>query len=202
MKKISLVYLNEGENMKKNNLKVVNSKGDLTVAILCAISTTVIGGFLLYHANERGMYASGIMFIIMGMGYVISEFLLSIKVNDKSIKVRTYSGKKYEFACSEIDKISCEEISSAKRGIKQILKISAKGKTVRLRYEMDGIRELAEYFLEQRESGGIKKSVISPSTVRKLKQYIEWKTFEQERKDKRKKKRNKKDAIVVKKDSN
>lgn len=158
--------------MTQNVFKVVFSKKSLPLLILSCIMVEII---LFSFKTE---FVSIVLYIIFsfcaflpGLFSVCASLLFYVQVNGSNVKVRTRSGRKYEFNTSDIEKVSCSIESTIDMGSFFRITIMARSKELCMECRMVGFREMAGYILEKYENGEIDKRAISEDCRKVLYQY-------------------------------
>lgn len=151
--------------MPQNVFKVVFSKKELPVIIACFL----IMGTLLFFVN---IIISFIVFIL-AIFTICANLLFYVQVNESNVKVRTRSGRKYEFNTSDIEKVICTIESTLNMGSFFYITIIAKSKELSMECRMVGFHEMVGYILEKYENGEINEQAISEDCRNELYQYKE-----------------------------
>ena len=131
----------------------------MTVAILLTTEYILLGSIMLT------------MLTLISIMAILATSLFYVKVNGSVIRVRTRSGRKYEFRCSDIQKVGYYKTIGSKQGAITHLTIKTKSCTVEIRPAMTGFTTMAGYLLDKHEAGEIKSTAITYSCQGKLRQW-------------------------------
>ena len=97
--------------------------------------------------------------------------LFKMEVENNYFKVRTKTGKNFEFNLSEIERVFCIRKNGIKVGTNYYIKIYARERFIEVNNSMDGFETLAAYLIEKYENKEIYKDAISDYNMKQLKMY-------------------------------
>ena len=119
----------------------------------------------------------GLPWLIISIFATMSGIMQFIQVKGTHFYVRTLTGKKYSFNCSEIYNVSCEKQISYKHGPTFKIKIIAKEKTLLVVDTEENFVELARYILVQYENKEIPLTAVSSLARKELMRYATGEIF-------------------------
>ena len=168
-----------------------NHKSD-TVIVRYPAKTTIVLLIILFFLELAVVFLAvsqqhravcivlGIAIAIFCIYIAIASTLFCIQVNGTVFEVRTKTGKKFSFACNEINKISCKKIDSVKNGPSFYIYVFANDNTLTVEGRMAGFRELASYLLTQLSTGEIPDTAASSSCKTELRRYANGEIYTKE----------------------
>ena len=156
---------------KIENLKVCFCKKDVVYFTAFFIITLTACIFILFNEKYRGLSIFGITFTIGAMLIFVSTMLFKMEVENNYFKVRTKTGKNFEFNLSEIERVFCIRKNGIKVGTNYYIKIYARERFIEVNNSMDGFETLAAYLIEKYENKEIYKDAISDYNIKQLKMY-------------------------------
>lgn len=148
----------------------INCKESAFVLICIAVLEVIFVGAAFY-SNTILPKVMAVLWGVFGIILFTASFLFCVKVNGSEFHVRTKMGRRYQFLCSEISKVSCVKKQSVRFGPMFYMEIVSNGEKLQLNHGMTGFMQTAKYLLEQRDARAIKKSAINPQTVTMLRRY-------------------------------
>ncbi|MBR2789491.1 MAG: hypothetical protein IKD70_02575, partial [Eggerthellaceae bacterium] len=143
----------------------------------------VLGAFLLLEAialylmtvspHRTVFVVAGILLVPLFLAPVAAFALFRMEVDGTRFSVRTMSGKRFGFGCSEITDIVCREHGSLNGGATFHIVLTAASREVRIDSGMQGFSLLAGFLLEQLDSGTIIASAAPATCRRELRRYAD-----------------------------
>ncbi|HHX57529.1 MAG TPA: hypothetical protein GX710_05880 [Clostridiales bacterium] len=103
----------------------------------------------------------------MAVFVALATVLFYVKVDESNIEVRMVFSRKFEFNCSDIEKVECHK-DYYKGRAKVYVRILTKSQELDLDQTMDNFQIMAGYILEKLEAGEIKQTSVSDICKRKL----------------------------------
>lgn len=101
-----------------------------------------------------------IIFFAIAFVVVYCTLLFYVKVENRTIYVRTRLGKRYIFNCSDIEEVICSK-RIGRYGPSYYITLLAKSHKLTMEGTMTGFQIMAGYLLDKYESGEIKRNAIS-----------------------------------------
>lgn len=157
----------------------MDSKFKVCISRKGGVMFSVGGGFVIFllslpNPNKAIELLSTITAIVLFFFIclvVTGTMLFHVKVNNSTINIRTKLGRKYNFYCSEIDKITCSDLWGGKYGPNRSITLITKSHKLDIEHHMNGFKKMAGYILERCENGEIKETAVSKGCKRKLTQF-------------------------------
>ncbi len=154
--------------MKKNNFKVRTHKKEYLVLVGIAL---IFVCDLMFNKGNTSTYDS-YLFIMLVFAFILKFSMeTTIVVTDKQIEVCKICRRKYQFNCSDIDKIEFYEYHQGRYGVRYHIVLFSNGKKVRMRSTLLGFNQMVNYLLERLEMEEIKKDAIGSAVLKSMKQY-------------------------------
>lgn len=150
--------------MPQNVFKVEYPKKDIPLIIICFS----ILGILLFFVN----LIISILAFLPGIFAICADLLFYVQVNGSCIKVRTRSGRKYEFNTSDIEKVNCTIQKTIDAGSFFWFIITAKSKELCMECKMVGFDEMVRYILDKYDGGEIDKHAMTEECRNELYEYL------------------------------
>ena len=100
--------------------------------------------------------------------FLLRAFIFVLKVDGEYLRGRNRNGKRYEFQCKDIQKITYHERYGGPQAALFTIKIKAADVEICVDNNMKNFSKLAEYLLRQREVGVLSKSAIAPFYLKKI----------------------------------
>ena len=160
--------------MIHNDFKVVFSKkgdGVVYVGLVFIILLLILPNF-----NKKQDLLSTITAIVLFFTIcllVMVSMLFHVKVKNSTINVRTRFGRKFNFNCSDINKVTCSDLWGGKNGPNRSITLITKSHKLDIKHNMNGFKKMAGYILEKHVNGEIKETAVSTGCKRKLTQFRE-----------------------------
>lgn len=151
----------------QTKFKVAYPKKDRTLTIVmfilmgvCLIVITPQFGSIIFGVVIYGIYTLAVF-------VALATVLFYVKVDESNIEVRMVFSRKFEFNCSDIEKVECHK-DYYKGRAKVYVRILTKSQELDLDQTMDNFQIMAGYILEKLEAGEIKQTSVSDICKRKL----------------------------------
>lgn len=170
--------------MEHDKFKVVYKRKNIALgsALLLLMEFFIILSTLGVENGLQNLLNSfiGILFLgfypgIMIYFWITRLIMFYVKIEGSIIKARTRFGKKYQFNCREIDRVSCYSDYQRKGGpFHDInMKVNLMGKDVNIyaQSDMTNFSTMAAYILDKYERGEIKQEAISKNCKKMLTRY-------------------------------
>ena len=158
-----------------NKFEVRSPKSDLIlflVVMSCILAMFIIGFVLFDTLNLKIIFAvCAVAIIAVVIAYSVATYFYSFKVENDIFRIRTNSGKRYEFNVSEIQSIRCIKRDSLKNSPRYLIAIVTKAEEFEVHYTMVGFETLAAYIVYKFDCGVLSKQVISRDCYYKLLNY-------------------------------
>lgn len=135
------------------------------------ISEILFGVAFRYTKSEAFIIILCIALLAAGIVSTVSAMMFGVNVEGSMIKVRNRRGQRYEFSCSEIEKVICSQENSTKYGPSFSLTVVTASHELDLAHTMAGFQNMAGYLLEKHESGEIRQKAVSENCKTRLRQY-------------------------------
>lgn len=161
-----------------NNFKITLSRKGTAIPLICFL---VIEVALIFAAIDMEYPVYPIMaaaFFLLGLYAVMGVLLFSIEISGSNISVRTRIGRRYNFGCSDIEKVTCYVSHSDKYGKSFYIELATSTKKLDAKSDMTGFENMAGYILGKLENGEIKHTAVSESCKRRLCRYKSGNVFE------------------------
>ena len=150
---------------------VISKKGGVVFCVGCGFFILLL---ILPIFNKEKNLLSNITAIVLFFFIcliVMVSVLFRVKVKNSTINVRTRLGRKYNFNCSEIEKVTCSDLWGGKNGPNRSITLITKLHKLDIKHHMNGFKKMAGYILEKYENGEIKETAVSKGCKRKLGQF-------------------------------
>lgn len=118
---------------------------------------TVVFIIVTFFTSGSSVYAGNIITILPWLAVMIWQKMFKITVNDNTITVRRWIGRKYSFDVSKIVKVDWRTVGTM-FGMDEIIKIRTASNHVTIYAVMMGTEDMKTYILENVDGGIINRA--------------------------------------------